>query len=262
MTENEVKKVNVQGFEEDDVKANKMIAGLCYLNPILGFLQMKNSKFVRFHINQFLVLLIPIIALSIIGAILGVIFTPKADSYSGMSLSEITSAAQGAGNAGIAITIIWAIIGILSIPIAIIGSMNMLAALNGQAKRIPVLGGITIIPNSNDVIAEDVFEVEMLKSIQLPNIGAGIKCEQCGSNIAKGKKFCASCGAPAPEIKSDKVKCHACGAENVEGYKFCSECGAKPVQIEDSKDVKCPNCGFNNPADYKFCNNCGEKPAE
>ncbi len=197
MSVTETKKANTQGFEKSDVEENKVIAGLCYLNPILGFLQMNKSKFVKFHLNQILTLIIPSVILAVFGGILSVIFMPKPSEAT--SLESLQNASQGAG----AVAVVYGLIGILSIPIVIVASMNMLAALKGEAKRIPIVGGITIIPNSNEVDAEDVFEIDKLKNIQFSGGGQSIKCEKCGSSVGKDKKFCSSCGSAVNEPKNE-----------------------------------------------------------
>ncbi len=60
-------------------------------------------------------------------------------------------------------------------------------------------------------------------------------CENCGSPIHAGKKFCTSCGTPVPEtaaVESEPAPaankfCPYCGAKLEEDSAFCSTCGKK-----------------------------------
>jgi hypothetical protein len=54
-----------------------------------------------------------------------------------------------------------------------------------------------------------------------PGGAPGAACASCGSVLAAGAKFCASCGAPVPV----KAFCTGCGKELAAGAKFCANCG-------------------------------------
>src|SRR5215831_10263961 len=47
-----------------------------------------------------------------------------------------------------------------------------------------------------------------------------MRCSNCGSDNATGKKFCSECGAGLSR------GCPQCGAENAPAAKFCGDCGA------------------------------------
>src|SRR5271156_5657668 len=47
-----------------------------------------------------------------------------------------------------------------------------------------------------------------------------MRCAQCGTESAPGKRFCADCGAPLP------ASCPSCGAQSQPGKTFCADCGA------------------------------------
>lgn len=49
-----------------------------------------------------------------------------------------------------------------------------------------------------------------------------MKCNNCGTEVAEGMKFCCDCGSPLPQEK----KCVSCGATIALRMKFCPECGA------------------------------------
>jgi len=88
---------------------------------------------------------------------------------------------------------------------------------------------------------------------QQPSAGApsGWTCP-CGNSGNTGK-FCADCGKPKPEDRSNGWKC-VCGTVNKGN--FCSEC-AKPKPLEDSWTC---GCGAVNKG--KFCSECAKpKPS-
>lgn len=49
------------------------------------------------------------------------------------------------------------------------------------------------------------------------------RCQNCGSEIPFGKKYCPNCGASVSFKKT--VRCRNCGATIEAGKKFCGECG-------------------------------------
>lgn len=53
--------------------------------------------------------------------------------------------------------------------------------------------------------------------------GATCACPNCGSQVAKGTKFCPECGNKMPVAKF----CPNCGTKLNDGAKFCPECGEK-----------------------------------
>lgn len=76
---------------------------------------------------------------------------------------------------------------------------------------------------------------------------------------------------PAPEDNAD-WKCSRCGNTNTSDAKFCRSCGAKKPQVKTSVQPGpaalhaqngwvCKKCGNENTPDAKFCRKCGEKNA-
>lgn len=74
---------------------------------------------------------------------------------------------------------------------------------------------------------------------------------------------------PAPEDNAD-WKCSSCGNTNTSDAKFCRSCGAKKPQVKTSVQPSpaalqaqngwvCKKCGNENTPDAKFCRRCGEK---
>jgi membrane protease subunit (stomatin/prohibitin family) len=80
---------------------------------------------------------------------------------------------------------------------------------------------------------------------------AMIACAKCGTQNARGAKFCANCG----EKVVAPGACPGCGAANNPGAKFCSGCG----QALAAGAAKCAKCGAELSAGTKFCNECGNK---
>lgn len=48
-----------------------------------------------------------------------------------------------------------------------------------------------------------------------------MRCTNCRSEIAAGKKFCTQCGAPAA------LACQSCGGVNAAGARYCGDCGCR-----------------------------------
>jgi uncharacterized membrane protein len=115
-----VKDVTAQ-FNKQDIEANKTMAILAYLSilVIIPILTARGSKYAMFHANQGLVLAIAEIALSVVISILA--WIPLV---------------------GIIASIIGSLIGLVALAIAIYG---IITAVNGQAKKLPVIGDITLI---------------------------------------------------------------------------------------------------------------------
>lgn len=109
-------------------------------------------------------------------------------------------------------------------------------------------------------------------------------CPQCNEKVAKGKKFCAKCGAKMPESEegglniklpgkgakttkmltvSDYIKnmktiiCDNCKSPIQNGTKFCPNCGEKVV-LKVVLD-KCIACGGEILKDKNYCPDCGNK---
>jgi uncharacterized membrane protein len=101
-------------FTQEDIEQNKVISLLAYILFFIPLLAAKDSAFAKFHANQGLVLLLLGISISIVASVIPIIG--------------------------------WFIIGpfgtIFVIVLAIIGIIN---ALNGKAKPLPLIGGITIL---------------------------------------------------------------------------------------------------------------------
>lgn len=101
-------------FDPQDIQNNKVMALLAYLGFLflIPLLAAPNSRFARYHANQGLVLFI---------------------------LEAISSAISFIPFVG---WIIGGILGIFGLVLTIIGIVN---AANGQAKQLPIIGGITIL---------------------------------------------------------------------------------------------------------------------
>lgn len=101
-------------YTQEDIEQNKVIALLAYILFFIPLLAAKDSPYAMFHANQGLVLLLLGISVSIVSSIIPIIG--------------------------------WFIIGpigtVFVIVLAVIGIVN---ALNGKAKPLPLIGGITIL---------------------------------------------------------------------------------------------------------------------
>ena len=119
-----------QAFQKD-FQDNKLMAVLCYLN-ILCLIPLfagthKTSPFVKYHLNQGIVLFLASIALSVaLGIITGVL---------GLV------ALAGAYFLVVLIPLIW-ILEIVPVILVILGILNV---LNAKMAPLPVIGGITVL---------------------------------------------------------------------------------------------------------------------
>lgn len=246
--------VEKRGFDPVDVENNKTMAGVGYIVPILLFIMMKDSKFIKFHANQVLLFLI-------CGLLLG------------GTASALIAIVAFSGN-----FIVMGIIGLLCSPIylslSILGLINMIAAFKGEAKRFPIIGKYTLIPNSNDVEVEDSIKHELLNKLadkvdnvsfsEMSNLVSN-PCPSCNEPILMGKKFCNKCGYKMPEKeKAQKVEkaeaeiqCTSCKKEYFEEIKFCSECGGATEKKPKMSVPACTNCKLENTTGAKFCPECG-----
>ena len=75
-----------------------------------------------------------------------------------------------------------------------------------------------------------------------------VVCDECGSPIKQGAKFCTNCGAKQGYV------CPKCNATVAKDAKFCSECGTKLNQ-----NKVCKKCGSELASGAKFCSKCGTK---
>lgn len=107
-------KAGVETMEQADVEAKKAMAILAYILFLIPLLAARDSRFATYHANQGLVLFLAMLAVNIVGAIIPLvgwlIITPF-------------------GNLAIFI-------------LAVIGIVN---AAKGQAKPLPLIGGIRLI---------------------------------------------------------------------------------------------------------------------
>ena len=107
-----------------DAQDNKVVAALAYIIFFIPLLAAKESKFARYHANQWLVLLIATVALSIVYSILtSILYTIS-------------------WRVGFAVTSILGVVFLIPTALAIIGIIN---AVNGKKKPLPIIGGIKIL---------------------------------------------------------------------------------------------------------------------
>ena len=98
-----------------------------------------------------------------------------------------------------------------------------------------------------------------------------VTCQNCGTELEDGAKFCKNCGSQIIE-KQDENKedaefkiCDNCGFKVDEDIKFCPKCGSKVTEKQDADSTAqefkfCANCGFKMDKNNKFCPNCGSSP--
>ncbi len=115
-------------FTTEDVKRNKIYGILSYLGilvlvPILGA---KDSLYARFHANQGLCLLIFSVVLSLAGRMIS--FVLKVATFGLMN--------------NLIHNLIFTAIGVIELVFLIIGIVN---ACSGEAKRLPLIGGFTLL---------------------------------------------------------------------------------------------------------------------
>ena len=107
-------------FSQEDIEKNKAMAVIAYLGilVLVPIFAAKESPFAKFHSNQGLVLLLAGIAYSIATGIINSI----------VHLAVLRS--------------IFSIAGLLFLALMILGIVN---AVNGKAKKLPVIGDITLL---------------------------------------------------------------------------------------------------------------------
>lgn len=105
-------------FDPADIRANASLSGACYITFLffLPLVMRPNSRFARFHANQGLVLFI-------FSAIIGVLET----------VVDVIPIVGG---------ILKAVLGLVTLGLFLFGFVN---ALNGKAKELPFIGGISLI---------------------------------------------------------------------------------------------------------------------
>lgn len=103
---------------QSDAEKNKMMAIVGYIIPILFFIPLvsdgKNSPFAKFHANQQLILLLAAIAVNVVGGMI---------PFLGWFI----------------------ILPFGSIGLIILAIMGIINAAKGEMKKLPVIGGISII---------------------------------------------------------------------------------------------------------------------
>lgn len=102
-----------------DVEANKVMAIVGYILPILFFVPLineasKNSPFAKFHANQQLILLIAAIVVDIVGSVI---------PFLGWFI----------------------ILPLGSVAVVVIAIMGIVSAAKGEMKPLPIIGGFKII---------------------------------------------------------------------------------------------------------------------
>ena len=100
-------------FDADDVQKNKTMAGLAYLLFFLPLITCPESQYAKFHANQSLLLWITGIAGSIILGLIPIIG--------------------------------WILLPFFSIVLLVLGIMGLVNGLNGNAKRLPIIGKYTLL---------------------------------------------------------------------------------------------------------------------
>lgn len=70
-------------------------------------------------------------------------------------------------------------------------------------------------------------EVDQMRGydIQSSAVSVGPSCGKCQATLAGDAKFCASCGAPAPQGAAGPRFCSGCGGQLGPGARFCAQCG-------------------------------------
>jgi membrane protease subunit (stomatin/prohibitin family) len=135
------------------------------------------------------------------------------------------------------------------------GGANV-ADMYKMGQQMPQNGGYNNVPSQQNIpdqaAAEPAAPQAQAVSEEAPHVKPNTwKCS-CGTENTG--KFCADCGAKAPEPVAEAPKagwtCTACGAVNT--GKFCSECGGKKPL-----DSICEACGFVGEKPFKFCPECG-----
>lgn len=102
-----------QAFDPNDVQANKTMAIIAYIIFLIPLLAAKDSAFARYHTNQGLVLLITVIAANVILGIIPIIG--------------------------------WLLLPLVNLALFVLMILGIVNAANGEAKPLPIIGGISLI---------------------------------------------------------------------------------------------------------------------
>ena len=123
MRNQEDQKMN--NFDANDVAQNKVMGILAYLGflCLVPIFAAKNSPYARFHANQGLVLFIEEIAYGIVYGILAVVF----------AFIPVIG------------LIVIALLGLASIVFVVFLVIGIMNACSGEPKKLPIIGGITIL---------------------------------------------------------------------------------------------------------------------
>lgn len=111
-----------EGFDARDIVENKVFCILSYLSVlfIIGLIARPNSKVVKFHANQGLVLFVAEIVLGVAGGILGYI------PFVGIIITGILGMA-------------------ISVMLIVVFIYQLVNILDGKVKKLPVIGDVTLI---------------------------------------------------------------------------------------------------------------------
>ena len=89
-----------------------------------------------------------------------------------------------------------------------------------------------------------------------------MKCQNCGSEVRDGAKFCRECGSEVIE-KTEALNtndCPVCGNILEQNAIFCNECGTRLTETTEDFTVNvrtCSCCGNRLNIDALFCGECG-----
>lgn len=121
--------IGEESYDPQDVQSNKGLAFLSYFGLLLlvPLFVRRNSKFVRFHLNQGLILFIISVIIDILHRICNYIFVLYIIPTLSLTVQTLLFACD-----------------IFTVVLAIMG---MVYALQGKAKELPIIGKINLIKN-------------------------------------------------------------------------------------------------------------------
>lgn len=116
-------------YDPADIQSNKGLAFLSYFGILflIPLFVRKDSKFVRFHVNQGLVLFIFGIIINILHRICNYVFVFYLLPFLGLGIKTLLFACD--------------------VFILVLAIMGMVYALQGKAKHLPIIGKINLIKN-------------------------------------------------------------------------------------------------------------------